>query len=71
MQQSIRDMAYKDFLQKQNWNKENLNWFTGLLSGTPFNTADKTQISTAPGASPISQGVGLGLAGLGAYQAFS
>ena len=71
MQQSIRDMAYKDFLQKQNWNKENLNWFTGLLSGTPFNTANQTQMTTAPGASPISQGVGLGLAGLGAYQAFS
>ena len=71
MDQAMRDQAYADFLGKRDWNKEQLNWFTGLLSGTPYNTTNQNRISTAPGASPISQGVGLATAGLGAYKAFT
>ena len=71
MDQAMRDQAYADFLSQRDWNKEQLNWFTGLLSGTPYASTNRAQITTAPGASPISQGVGLGMAGLGAYKAFT
>lgn len=70
MNQSVRDLAYQDFIEKKNWDKEQLNWFAGLLSGTPYATVDRATMATQmqPGASPISQVAGLGLAGLGAYQ---
>jgi hypothetical protein len=71
MEQAEKDQAYVDFLAQRDWNKEQLNWFTGLLSGTPYNTQNTAQMTTSPGASPISQGVGLGMAGLGAYKAFT
>lgn len=71
MEQAEKDQAYADFLAQRDWNKEQLNWFTGLLSGTPYNMTNQSNISTAPGASPISQGVGLATAGLGAYKAFT
>ena len=72
MEQSIRDMAYQDFLEKRGWDRERLNWLAGLLSGTPYSQTGKSSATTQhiPGASPISQGAGLGLAGIGAYNMF-
>tara|TARA_R100000655_G_scaffold3892_1_gene12958 strand:+ start:4676 stop:5593 length:918 start_codon:yes stop_codon:yes gene_type:complete len=71
MNQAIRDIAYQDFLQKQNYQKDQLNWYAALLSGTPYNVTNQSTVSTQPGASPISQGVGLATAGLGAYKMFN
>lgn len=72
MEQSIRTMAYEDFMDKKNWNKEQLNWLTGILAGSPYaQTGSVSNTSaTAPGASPISQAAGLGLAGYGGYQMY-
>lgn len=72
MEQAIRDMAYQDFLEKRDWNKEELNWLAGLLSGTPYAATGKSGETTesTPGASGISQGAGMGIAGVGAYNMF-
>lgn len=73
MEQAAKDLAYQDYMERQNYQKEQLNWFAALLSGTPYNTLNTAQTATAsqPGASPISQGVGLATAGLGAYKMFN
>tara|TARA_R100001082_G_scaffold109871_1_gene88108 strand:+ start:254 stop:1171 length:918 start_codon:yes stop_codon:yes gene_type:complete len=71
MDQAVRDLAYQDYMERQNYQKEQLNWFAALLSGTPYNTTNQSTVSTQPGASPISQGVGLATAGLGAYKMFN
>lgn len=72
MEQSIRNIAYEDFIEKRDWDKQTLNWLAGLLSGTPYAQTGKVseQTENIPGASPISQVAGLGLAGLGAYSMF-
>jgi hypothetical protein len=71
MEQAIKDIAYQDYLERQNYQKEQLNWYAALLSGTPYNTTNQTQFASQPGASPISQGIGLATAGLGAYKMFN
>ena len=75
MAQSIRDLAYQDFLEKRDWNREQLNWLAGLLSGTPYSQTGKSSdtsglTASPPGASGLSQAAGLGIAGLGAYNMF-
>tara|TARA_R110000765_G_scaffold392440_1_gene485603 strand:+ start:2349 stop:3269 length:921 start_codon:yes stop_codon:yes gene_type:complete len=72
MNDAALQLAYEDFLESRNYGRENLNWLTGLLSGTPFNQVDSysTTNERTQGASPISQGIGLGIAGLGAYKAY-
>tara|TARA_R110000823_G_scaffold216020_4_gene345611 strand:- start:928 stop:1821 length:894 start_codon:yes stop_codon:yes gene_type:complete len=72
MEQAIRNMAYEDFMESKNWNKEQLNWLTGILSGSPYAQTGSSSVSTmnTPGASPISQAAGLGIAGVGAYNMY-
>jgi hypothetical protein len=71
MEQSIRDIAYNDFLDRQDWQRQQLNWFSGLLSGTPYATAMSTTQRTAGGGPGIGQTLaGLGIAGAGAYGAY-
>ena len=73
MNDAALQLAYEDFLESRNYGRENLNWLAGLLQGTPYNQIDQynTRMERQAGASPISQGIGLGLAGLGAYRAFT
>jgi len=71
MEQSIRDIAYNDFLDQQDWQRQQLNWFSGLLAGTPYATAMSTTQRTAGGGPGIGQTLaGLGIAGAGAYGAY-
>tara|TARA_R110000823_G_scaffold210943_2_gene341306 strand:+ start:10277 stop:11197 length:921 start_codon:yes stop_codon:yes gene_type:complete len=71
MEQSMRDIAYNDFLDQQDWQRQQLNWFSGLLSGTPYATAMSTTQRTAGGGPGIGQTLaGLGIAGAGAYGAY-
>lgn len=71
MEQSIRDIAYNDFLDRQDWQRQQLNWFSGLMSGTPYATAMNTTMRTAGGGPGIGQTLaGLGIAGAGAYGAY-
>lgn len=73
MEQSIRDIAYNDFLDRQDFQRQQLNWYTGLLAGTPYNRAmNETRTTGGGGGGPgIGQSLaGLGIAGLGAYGAY-
>ena len=72
MNDAALQLAYEDFLESRNYGRENLNWLAGLLSGTPYGSVDKyiSEKERLAGASPISQGLGLGIAGLGAYKAY-
>jgi hypothetical protein len=73
MEQKIRDIAYNDFLDQQDWQRQQLNWFSGLLSGTPYNKTNQTQINSGGGGGGPGLGqtlAGLGIAGAGAYGAY-
>ena len=69
LEQSIKDIAYEDYLTKRDYQKQQLNWFTSLLSGTPYNVTDQTQTTATSGGGPtMGQSLtGLGVAALGAY----
>ena len=72
MEQSMRDIAYNDFLDQQDWQRQQLNWYTGLLSGTPYSTAmSTTQRTNTQGGGPGwgQTLAGLGVAGIGAWGA--
>ena len=72
MEQSIRDIAYNDFLDQQDWQRQQLNWFSGLLSGNPYATAMSTTQRTTGGGPGLGQTLaGLGIAGAGAYGAYA
>ena len=71
LDQRIKDIAYEDFLARRDYQQQQLNWFTSLLSGTPYNITDSTQISSSRGGGPSTGQTlgGLGIAALGAYGA--
>jgi hypothetical protein len=50
------DMAYQDFLNQQNWNRQNLGFMSSMLSSQPT-TANSTQNVTTP-SNPIAGAVG-------------
>jgi hypothetical protein len=73
MEQAIIDQAYNDFIERRDHRKNQLNWFTGLLSGTPLASAmNTTQLIRGGGGGPgIGQTIaGLGIAGAGALGSY-
>jgi hypothetical protein len=62
------DTNYEDFINARDFERNNLQFLSGLLRGNPVSTSQST---IAPTASTASQLGGLGLAGLGAYKMFS
>lgn len=68
MKQAILDIAYQDFIDRRDWPREQLNWYTGLLSGTPYNTTNQTTMTSGGGSGPGTGQIlgGLGVAALGA-----
>ena len=65
--QASLDTAYNDFLEQRDWDLRGLNTMISALSGTPYSTTSSST-GTQPGASPISQIAGLGLAAAGLFQ---
>lgn len=66
-QQSAYDMAYGDFMNQQNWTRDNLNFYNSMLRGLPVSgTQTSTQYNPTPNL--FSQFGGAGLAALGATQ---
>ena len=59
------DTAYSDFVNQRDYNRQNLNWLSGILRGVPVSANTSTTGYTAP-PSTVSQiaGLGLGAAGL-------
>ena len=72
MEQKIRDIAYNDFLDQQDWQRQQLNWFSGLLSSNPYATSMSTTQRATGGGPGLGQTLaGLGIAGAGAYGAYA
>tara|TARA_R110002012_G_scaffold246374_1_gene421906 strand:- start:2181 stop:3098 length:918 start_codon:yes stop_codon:yes gene_type:complete len=69
LEQEILNQARADFREKEDFKRQQLNWFAGLLSGTPYNVTNQTNISKGGGPSTGQTLGGLGIAALGAYGA--
>jgi hypothetical protein len=59
LDQAVLDMNYENYMRRTNWAQDQLNWLQGVLSGAP---AAQQTYTTAPGPSPVSELLGLGLA---------
>lgn len=68
-QQQGLDTAYQDFLRQQNYPKENLSYYAGLLTGTPYQPS-QTQSTTTPAPDFLSQLLGLAIGGAGIARSF-
>tara|TARA_R110000782_G_scaffold169937_1_gene261763 strand:- start:775 stop:1770 length:996 start_codon:yes stop_codon:yes gene_type:complete len=73
LDQQALDIAYADFLDQKNYDREQVNFALGALAGTPYNTVNRsyttgTQMSQNP--SIFGQIVGAAGAGLSAYKMY-
>lgn len=68
-QQAGLDMAYQDFINQRDYDRQNLNFYSGILRGTPVSA--QSEVAQYQNPNPMNQAVGLGIAGLGAYKALS
>ena len=66
--QQQQDLAYQDFINQRDYGKTQAGWMSGLLHGAtaPIPTSSQT---TLPAPNVASQLTGIGIAGLGAYNA--
>lgn len=65
-EQTMRDIAYGDWQNQQNYAQQQATWLSQLLHGT-----GQTNVSEQPQVNPYAQLFGAGLAGLGAYNAYN
>lgn len=63
------DTAYQDYLRQQDWEREQIGWLSDIV-GQRSPMLGSMGISYAPPPSLANQAIGLGLSGLGAYNAF-
>jgi hypothetical protein len=71
LEQAARDLAYNNFLERRDWQLNQLKEHVGILSGTPLATAMNSYQTTSgggPGAGQILGG--LGIASLGAVGSY-
>jgi hypothetical protein len=66
-QQSL-DMGYQDFLQQQAWPREQIAFFSNILQGAPIQPG-QTTATYGPQPSFGQQALGMGIGGLGLYNA--
>jgi hypothetical protein len=64
--QAALDQAYNDFVNARDFERQQIAFYNSVMRGIPV-TAQQEVIQSAPGANPMSQLAGLGIAGLGAY----
>ena len=69
-QQEINNLKYQQFMEAQDYQRKLLEYQSGILQGTS-GALGQTQVQYAPPPSLASQITGLGLAGLGIYNAMS
>ena len=65
-QQAGLDIGYQDFMNQQNFNKDQLGFFSNMLQGVPVSTT-KSQQNFQP-YNPMQQALGAGVAGLSLYR---
>lgn len=63
-EQAGMDLAYEDFLRQQNYPREQLDWYRGLVSGTPMGQTTTSQQITEVNPFQQLMGAGISLAGL-------
>jgi hypothetical protein len=63
------DIGYNDFVNQRDYDRQNLNFYSGILRGTPVSAESEVRKYDNP--NPLNQVAGLGIAGLGAYRALS
>lgn len=64
------DVAYQDFINQRDYDRQNLNWLSSILRGVPVSANSSTTNYQAP-PSALSQIAGLGLGGIGLAKMFS
>ena len=62
------DIGYNDFVNQRDFDRNQLNFYSGILRGVPISPQQETQTYTAP-PSQMSQLLGLGVGGLGLAKA--
>lgn len=67
-QQKQLDIGYGDFLNQQNFNKDQLGFFSNLLQGVPIQPNQTTNMYQPY--NPMQQALGAGLTGLSLYRGF-
>jgi hypothetical protein len=60
--QSALDQAYKDFINQRDYERQNLQFLTGIMHGVPVTAQSETLGYEAP-PNPVNQLLGLGIAG--------
>lgn len=67
MEQAIRDQALADFLERKNYQRDQISWLASLLGPTPYGAAMNTATTETRSGPGATQAItGLGIAGLGA-----
>jgi hypothetical protein len=61
------DIGYNDFVNQRDYDRQNLNFYSGILRGTPVKADSETREYNNP--NPLNQIAGAGIAGLAAYRA--
>ena len=62
LSQAAMEQAYKDFVNQRDYERQNVNWLTGIMAGVPVGAQSEVlQYEGAP--NPYSTALGLGLAG--------
>lgn len=69
LQQQALDVAYQDFLNQRDYERNRINFMSNILRGTPITPETASRQYSNP--NPLTQIAGLGIAGLGAYNQFS
>ena len=75
--QAMKEIAYEDFLEKRDWRANQLALASNIIYGNPaMAQSNRTGVTDrsgggARGPSGLSQAAGLGIAGIGAYGAFT
>lgn len=68
LEQAGMDMAYQDFLRQQAYPREQLSYYSNILQGLPVSPGSSTSVYGS-GPSSWQQLLGLGIGGLGVYNA--
>ena len=68
LEQQQLDTAYNDFVNQRDFRRQQLNFYSGILRGVPVTAS--SEVSRYDNPNPMNQMLGLGVAGLGAYNQF-
>lgn len=68
LEQQGLDIAQSDFTNQRDFDRQQLNFYSGILRGVPVQA--QSEVSRYENPNPMNQMLGLGVAGLGAYNQF-